>query len=181
MTRGTFIAVVGPSGAGKDSLIRAALIERPDITAARRVITRPNDTTEDFESIDKSTFEVRQRVGHFALNWNAHGLDYGIPSDVEKDLSNGRHVIANLSRSVIDQARCRFQPFQVLVVHAPVDVLAKRLAERGREDAADIQQRLDRAGYSRPEGHDVTVIDNGGDLSLGECAFLAALPQPVSG
>ena len=180
MTRGTFIAVVGPSGAGKDSLMRLAVAERPDIVAARRVITRPPDTTEDFETVEESDFNARRRAGQFALSWTVHGLMYGVSAMVEKDLSAGRHVLANLSRSVIDQARQRFRPFQVLVVDAPAEILAKRLAARGREDAADIQARLRRAAYHRPEGRDVTVIDNGGDLRAGEAAFIAALPQPVS-
>ena len=180
MSRGCFIAVVGPSGAGKDSLIRAAVAARPDIVAARRVITRPSDPTEDYESVDESLFKERQRAGYFALCWSAHGLMYGVPLEVEKDLAAGRHVMANLSRTVIDQARQCFQPFQVLVVDAPVEMLATRLAKRGREDVADIQTRLERAAYPPPEGPDVTVIDNGSDLCAGEAAFIAALPQPVS-
>lgn len=179
--KGTFIAVVGPSGAGKDSLMRAALATRPDLTAARRVITRPTDPSEDFESVDTSVFEARQRAGHFALNWTAHGLNYGVTTDVDKDLFAGRHVLANLSRGVIGQARRRFRSFQVIVVDAPIEVLAERLAARGREDAEDLQGRLERAGYARPEGSDVTIVDNGGDLAAGEAAFLTALPQPVSG
>lgn len=178
--RGTFIAVVGPSGAGKDSLMRAAVSARGDVVPARRVITRPSDPTEDFDSVDESVFQARRRAGHFALSWSAHGLMYGVPVEVEQDLAEGRHVVANLSRGVIDQARRRFQPFHVLVVDAPAEVLAVRLASRGREDAADIQVRLERAAYLRPEGADVTLIDNGGDLSKGEAAFVAALPQPVS-
>lgn len=181
MGRGAFIAVVGPSGAGKDSLIRAALTARSDVTTARRVITRPSDPTEDFDPVDENVFEARLRAGHFALHWTAHGLSYGIPVEVDNDLSAGRHLLANLSRGVIDQARRRFQPFQVLVVDAPTDVLAIRLAARGREDPEDIQERLERAVYLRPDGPDVTVIDNSGDLAVGEAAFISALPQPVSG
>lgn len=181
MSRGTFIAVVGPSGAGKDSLIRAALSARPDMVAARRVITRPKDSTEDFDSVAENVFEMRLREGHFAVSWSAHGLMYGIPSEVETDLAAGRHVMANLSRAVIDLARKRFQPFLVIVVDAPSDVLAIRLAARGREAEADIKARLERAGYARPGGPDVTLVDNGGDLRQGEGAFLAALPQPVRG
>ena len=181
MARGTFIAVVGPSGAGKDSLIRAALAARSDLVAARRVITRPIDPTEDYESVDKSEFSDRLDAGHFALDWSAHGLMYGVPIQIEVDLAAGRHVMANLSRSVINQAREKFQPFQVLVIDASAETLAQRLATRGREDAAEIQARLERATYARPEGPDVKVVNNGADLSAGKAAFLAALPQPVSG
>lgn len=41
MTTGRLFAVVGPSGAGKDTLIAAALAARPDLAIVRRVITRP--------------------------------------------------------------------------------------------------------------------------------------------
>ncbi len=36
-------AIVGPSGAGKDTLIRGALAARPDLRLIRRVITRPTE------------------------------------------------------------------------------------------------------------------------------------------
>ena len=41
MTKGQIFAVVGPSGAGKDTLMAAAARARPDLHIVRRVITRP--------------------------------------------------------------------------------------------------------------------------------------------
>lgn len=178
---GTFIAVVGPSGSGKDTLIRAALAERPDLVAARRVISRPpDDATEVFESVDEAEFAAARVEGRFALDWHAHGLSYAIPVAVERDLARGRHVLANLSRQAVGAARARFRPFLALVVTAPPEVLARRLALRGRENAAAIAERLLRAGCTVPEGPDTVVVDNGGALGAGIRAFLAALPSPVS-
>jgi ribose 1,5-bisphosphokinase len=181
MSRGTLVAVVGPSGAGKDTLIRAALIRRPDMVVARRVISRPpDDATEVFESVSEAEFERARAQGRFVLDWRAHALRYGIPASVERDLSAGRHVLANLSRQAIEAARARFQPFLAVVVTAPAEVLASRLAARGREDPAAIAGRLGRASYAAPNGPDVLVVDNGGTLEAGIRAFLAALPpQPV--
>ena len=182
MSRGTFIAVVGPSGSGKDTLIRAALIERPDLAAARRIISRPaDDANETFESVSEAEFARRRAEGYFALDWEAHGLRYAIPLGVEPVLAAGRHVLANLSRQAIGAARARFRPFLALVVTAPPEVLARRLAARRREDATAIAGRLGRAGYAVPQGPDVLVIDNGGPLEAGMRDFLAALPpQPVN-
>ena len=179
--RGTFVAVVGPSGAGKDTLIRAALARRPCLVAARRVITRPpDDATEVFESVTEAEFARAQAAGRLALDWQAHGFRYGIPDTIERDLAAGRHVLANLSRQAIGAARGRFRPFLALVVTAPAEVLAGRLAARGREDAAAIAERLGRAGHAVPQGADVRIIDNGGSLEAGVRAFLEALPpQPV--
>ena len=180
MARGTFIAVVGPSGAGKDTLIRSAMEKRPDLIIARRVITRPPSDAETSEFITESDFQTRSRAGGFALSWTAHGLSYGIPTSIESDLTQGRHVLVNLSRGVIDQARRIFDPFQVLVITAPPAILAKRLAARGREDTADIAARLDRAAYTAPTGPDVTRIENAGDLNIATAALLAALPAKFS-
>ncbi|MEA2777827.1 MAG: thymidine phosphorylase, partial [Acetobacteraceae bacterium] len=80
------ILVVGPSGAGKDTVLalaRAALLADPRFRFVRRVITRPADAGgEDHEAV--SDFEFGQRS--FALRWQAHGLHYGIPMDIADDL-----------------------------------------------------------------------------------------------
>lgn len=178
---GTFIAVVGPSGAGKDTLIRAALNCRPDLGAVQRVISRPLSAgTEDFDSVSDPEFSRRKVAGDFILDWQAHGLQYGIPATVRHDLKAGRHMFANLSRGAIAEARRLFDPMLVLVVTAPADVLARRLAERGRESADDIAERLRRAAFAAPEGPDVRVIENGGDLQAALGDLMTVLPQPVS-
>lgn len=174
---GAFIAVVGPSGAGKDTLIDAVLARRPDLIRARRVITRPVSETEDFESVSEAEFVRRSIAGGFALEWQAHGLRYAIPAAVEVAMSAGRSVIANLSRGVVAQARDRFANCRVIVVTAPVEVLACRLAARGRETENDIAARLRRAGAAMPEGPDVTVIDNRGDLERAVTDFLDAIAR----
>ncbi|MEO1491278.1 MAG: phosphonate metabolism protein/1,5-bisphosphokinase (PRPP-forming) PhnN [Pseudomonadota bacterium] len=181
MTAGSFIAVVGPSGAGKDTLIEAALARRSDLLMARRVITRPPAPgTEDFESVEESEFEARRLAGGFALHWHAHGLYYGIPASVDDDLAAGRHVLANLSRAVLVDAHKRFDSFFTIYVSAPADVLAERLTARGREAPKEIAQRLARNVADLPAGIDMRFVDNGGALEDGVAAFLAALPVQLA-
>ncbi|MEM7423408.1 MAG: phosphonate metabolism protein/1,5-bisphosphokinase (PRPP-forming) PhnN, partial [Pseudomonadota bacterium] len=120
---GTFVAVVGPSGAGKDTLIDAALAHRPDIRGARRSITRPPAPgTEAFDSISDAGFDAAVAEGAFVLHWEAHGLRYGIPSAAQDTLRGGAHVLANLSRGAVDAARARFDRMRVIVVTASSEV-----------------------------------------------------------
>ena len=142
------ILIVGPSGAGKDTLLngaRAAFGEHAPVRFVRRVITRPGDMGEEaHESVSEQEFHIRQEAGDFALSWRAHGLHYGIPADISMDLAQGRVVIANVSRAVVAEAVARF-PVAVIEISAPADTLARRLAARGREDAVDVARRLSRA------------------------------------
>ena len=174
--RGTLHLVVGPSGAGKDTLIDAARAARPDILFPTRVITRPADAGgEAHEALDEAGFEVRAARGDFALWWRAHGLGYGVPASIGPALAAGRHVMVNVSRGVVAEARTRFAPIRVLVVTASPDALAARLAGRGRETASDIAARLARAPYTVPDGPDVRVIVNDGLRERAAAAFCAAL------
>jgi ribose 1,5-bisphosphokinase len=143
MTQGHLVLVVGPSGAGKDTLLnmaRAHFAGSEDVVFQRRVITRPADTTEDHEPVTEAEFEGRD----FALSWRAHGLCYGLPLDLEAKLAAGKTVIANVSRTIIGDAQSRFRTFVIEITASP-DVLAARLAGRGRETATDIAARITRS------------------------------------
>lgn len=162
---GRFIAVVGPSGVGKDSVMAAMAARDPHLHLARRVITRPSHMGgEAFDGVTTEDFASRHARGEFALSWTAHGLHYAIPASVDAHLQNGQDVLANLSRTALIHAKTRFAAFCVIHLTAARDVLAGRLAARNRETAPQIAGRLDRASAALPEGIAAFNLDNSGPL-----------------
>ena len=123
------VLVVGPSGAGKDTLLdaarqragrRSALSFRPP----RDHAARPMPAARRTRRSPKPSSPTRD----FALQWQAHGLRYGIPADVATDVA--RRVASPTSpRTVIADAASRF-PVRVIEVIAPPEILAARLAAR---------------------------------------------------
>ncbi len=174
---GLLVLVVGPSGAGKDTLIagaRAALADDARFVFARREITRPADPAgEDHIPLTPAEFAARRRA--YALAWEAHGLGYGIPGEISAGIAAGRIVVANVSRTVVADAARRF-PVLVLEVTASPGVLAARLAARGREDAADQAARL--ARQIELDGSVASVrILNDTTVAEGVGAMVAALSR----
>ncbi|MBO6519544.1 MAG: phosphonate metabolism protein/1,5-bisphosphokinase (PRPP-forming) PhnN [Rhodospirillales bacterium] len=178
-THGRLFLVVGPSGAGKDTLIEAArrhFSGRCDVIFPKRTITRPADAGgEAHIPVTPEAFRTQVSEGAFALHWFAHGLGYGIASTISSDLAQGHHVVANVSRTVLDDARSRFRNVSILSVTASPEVLATRLRDRGREKGNDVKSRLARARLLQPIGEDVVEIDNSGDLVTGSAFFIAAI------
>ncbi|MCU4653417.1 phosphonate metabolism protein/1,5-bisphosphokinase (PRPP-forming) PhnN [Roseibacterium sp. SDUM158016] len=181
MSAGRLIAVVGPSGVGKDSLMEALCARRPDLHRVRRVITRDAEAGgEEFEAVSPALFAARAAGGDFALHWQAHGLSYGVPVAVDDVLSLGRDALVNLSRGVLAKAAVRFGSLHVLHVTARPEVLARRLSGRGRESPGEIARRLARPAPDFPPGLQVTEIDNSGALDGAVEAAMAALyPERV--
>lgn len=176
---GPLVLVVGPSGAGKDSIIAGAaarLRDRAEFVFVRRAITRPSEAGgEPHIAVTPTEFAEWRAAGSFLLHWRAHGLHYGIAATVAVDRAAGRTVIANVSRAVVAEARMTLAPVHIVQIVAPAPVLAARLARRGRESATDIQRRMTRDAAEVPVGADVTTIANDGALEQAVDTFVALL------
>ena len=161
---GALILIVGPSGAGKDTVMRQAMdgLSGTDrIRFARRIITRTADNgSEDHDSVSEDTFENLVGTGGAALHWRAHGLGYALPIKIDTWIAEGETVVANTSRRMIEAAAARYERVVVVHVTAPPEILAQRLEARGRETAADILERLQTVPLSVPEGVTLTKIVN---------------------
>jgi len=179
MRQGTFFLVVGPSGAGKDSLIdgaRTLLEPTGRYVFARRVVTRPAGSPgEDHEAATDEAFDAREAKGDFLITWGAHGLRYGLPAELKRLVEAGRNVIANGSRATIAALAARLPRFVVVEVTAPPEVLAARIAGRGRESGEAIEKRLSRTVEPRPEGIRAATICNDQSVEIGIERFVAAV------
>lgn len=182
-TAGTLAVVVGPSGAGKDTLMNLAarhFAGRPDVHFVRRVITRDGDAgNEDHRSVSEVDFDAMKQAGAFAVSWEAHGLKYGIPAEVAEELARDNLVIANGSRSALHRFQAAFPRLKVINITATREVLAERLMARGRESREDVLKRLERSALTVQGSYDVVDIDNSGTLEEAERAIISVLEALV--
>jgi ribose 1,5-bisphosphokinase len=166
--KGKLYYVIGPSGAGKDTLIDAIRTDHPeDIIVAHRYLTRPFGAGgENHVAVSEQEYLSRQQKGLFAMSWQAHGLCYGVGLEVKAWLDKGFSVLLNGSRAELSQAQqCFGSDLVPIVVNVELDVLRARLQNRGRESREEIERRLQRASefaLSKQEGF--YPIDNSGDV-----------------
>lgn len=167
--KGRLVLVVGPSGAGKDSILRYAMARFAGddrFVFPRRCITRFVDVAaEDHDSLDEQAFDVLAAQGAFALKWEAHGLKYGVRREIDEDLVQGRVVSVNVSRTILADITHRYPMAVVVEISASPEIRAARIAARGREDSADIMQRIGRSVPPTPSKLQSNVIHNDGDKS----------------
>lgn len=181
--RGCMVAVVGPSGAGKDTLMAhaARFFEgRDDVVFVRRVITRDAAAGgEDHDGVSEAEFEALEKAGRFAVSWGAHGLRYGIPAETKEAVAEGRLVVANGSRSALPHFKAAYPRLVVINVTASPDVLATRLEARGRESREEILRRLERSSLTVSGDYQVVTIDNSGSLEAAAQAMIDALQNCI--
>jgi ribose 1,5-bisphosphokinase len=181
---GALVLVVGPSGAGKDTLLRLAkdaMATDACVTFPHRIITRGPDANEDHQPIDETGFAALVEAGGTALWWRAHGLGYALPAEVDAHIKAGGVVVANVSRRVIPDAVQRYARVKVIYITAPIDVLASRLASRGREDPGEVAERLRRSVTLPPDLPDLVTVQNVGNPMDGASAIVAVVRGLVGG
>ena len=161
---GRLILVVGPSGAGKDTLlglVKAACADDPDIVFPRRVITRQASVSEENHEVSLDAFRHALARGEYAMHWEAHGHCYALPRGIDDELRAGRTMIANVSRTVIGPVRREYADVVVISITAPPQVLAERLAARARSSDGKIEHRLGRTVDETSSRPDATIVNTG--------------------
>ena len=177
------VYVVGPSGAGKDSLLQWLVQHPPAHTRlhlARRTVTRPATAGADGdEAVDAPTFAALLEAGAFAMHWSANGLHYGIRKQQVEALAAGAWVLVSGSRAHLPLAQQRYPGLSAVHVHASASVLRQRLRARQRESNAEVEARLHRAlAFDAPA--DAFCLTNDEDLESAGQRLKAHLFSPVS-
>jgi ribose 1,5-bisphosphokinase len=178
MTAGRLIYVMGPSGAGKDSVIASArrMADPARLAVAHRYITRPpRIDAENHVALSETEFAARRRAGWFALCWNSHGLGYGIGREIDLWLASGTTVLVNGSRAYLAEAVVRYPDLLPVLVTAAPEIRRSRLLARERESTTEIAARLDRRIAAVPDHPELVTIDNDGALEKAGQALLTCL------
>ena len=179
---GRLVYVMGPSGAGKDTLLAFARqqLAGSHVLFAHRYITRTADAGgENHVGLSVEEFDVRAALGLFALQWSSHQLRYGIGIEIDDWLECGCTVVVNGSRGHLLEALDRYPTLDVIQIEAHPAVLAARLSARGRESAEQVQARLARRiAVALPSRVSMTTIDNSGMLEDAARSLLDLLSTP---
>ena len=181
---GALVVVVGPSGAGKDTLIGLAhtlCADDPRILFPLRIVTRQPSAAEHHDSIAPVAFDDAIGQGAFAFWWEAHGLKYALPATIDAEIGRGRTVVCNVSRGILSAVRSRYAHVTVVLVTAPQEVLAARLGARGREGGGAVSERMARAAPDIEELAPDVVIENIGNPHDGAQHLAEVLRLATSG
>jgi ribose 1,5-bisphosphokinase len=179
------IYVVGPSGAGKDSLL-SWLRDQTPVSApvhwARRTINRSKSDgpgAEDHVCVDTAGFELLVSHDEFSMHWDANTHRYGIPkSELILLRDPAQCVIVNGSRAHLPIAAHDYPGLTVLHITADPVVLRERLNRRGRESAEQIEARLSRnVELAVPRGCVLIEIRNDATLDIAGQQLLERLRE----
>jgi ribose 1,5-bisphosphokinase len=161
---GRLVLVVGPSGAGKDTLLglaKAACADDRNVVFPRRVITREASASEENEEVSIGTFQEALMRGDYAIHWEAHGHRYALSRAINDEIRAGCTIVANVSRAVVGAMRRAYADVVVVSITAPPNVLAERIAMRARSSDGRLESRLGRVVEDASAVPDVTIVNVG--------------------
>jgi guanylate kinase len=170
---GILFILSAPSGAGKDTLIRALQPEQVGIQRVVSYTTRPPRADErdgiDYHFVGEATMRAMQAAGELVeCTEFIPGRLYGTPRRaVDEALSAGRDVL--IKPEVLGAAKVkRAYPDAVMVFLSPpsADEATRRMEERGSETAADARARVAamQREFAAAEHYDYVVVNETGRL-----------------
>jgi guanylate kinase len=147
---GSLFIVSAPSGAGKSSLVKAALAEDKRLTLSVSHTTRSPRAGEvdgrEYHFVDRRTFEAMLERGEFLESAEVHGNRYGTSQRwIEEARAKGLDIMLEIDWQGAQQVRKAFPDavsIFILPPHPVLPELERRLRGRGQDAEEAIQRRL---------------------------------------
>ena len=134
---GKIFIVVGPSGVGKSSLVRRAVLELDQLYDVVTCTTRPMRDGESEGSpyffLSLREFESRKSKGHFVEFAQVHNHWYGTPrSEIEGAWEKGLAVIMDVDVQGAHSLKERYpQAVTLFILPTSIDSLRRRVERQG--------------------------------------------------
>lgn len=149
--QGKLFIISSPSGTGKTTLVEKLMQEFPDkITRSITCTTRSARENElegkDYFFLTEEEFHHKAKQGEFLESAEVFGYHYGtLKADVEKLLSQGRHVILVIDTQGAKQVKRQRDAVSIFISPPSMEELDRRLQKRGTETKQSLERRLRKA------------------------------------
>lgn len=145
---GNLFIITAPSGAGKTSLVRALLAADKQVSRSVSYTTRSPRPGEvdgtDYHFVDETLFLHMLRDGEFLESAEVHGARYGTAQTrVHTVLQSGDDMLLEIDWQGAAQVRSLYpQAIGIFILPPSIEVLGRRLHQRGQDSAQVIARRL---------------------------------------
>ena len=149
--KGNLFIISAPSGTGKTTLCRRILNHFTDMRYSVSHTTRSPRGGErdhiDYHFIPRDEFEKGIQNDRWAEWAVVHGNYYGTSAEyIERQMDKGRDILLDIDVQGTMQILKRFDDCVTIFIMPPsLEALRNRLAQRGTEDGAVIEQRMKNA------------------------------------
>ena len=176
MSRGLLIVISGPSGVGKDTLIRRLLeLDHRLVYSVSGTTRRPRPgekPDENYTFLTREEFERLVAQGAFLEHATYNGNLYGTFRDrVEKTRDEGHDVVLKIDVQGADQVRRLVSDAISIFVVAPSEQeRERRQVERGSDSAEDIRSRtkIAEGEMAHAADYDHVVTNDDVERAVGE-------------
>jgi guanylate kinase len=145
--RGLLVVISGPSGVGKDTLIKRLLELDPNLRYSVSCTTRPPRPNEvdgvDYSFVSRERFQELIDQGAFLEHATYNGNLYGTLTErVQREREAGHDVVLKIEVQGAEQVRATApDAIFIFVVPPSVDELVRRQIKRNTESSRDMEAR----------------------------------------
>lgn len=181
MSGGQLILISAPSGAGKTSLVAAALERDKRLVVSVSHTTRPMRDGEtdgvNYHFVDTATFDGMVENQGFLEHANVFGNSYGTSfGEVESKRAEGQDVILEIDWQGAAQVREAVAGvISIFILPPSIAALEQRLTSRNQDSSEIIQRRLSEAALDISQAGDFDYLVVNDDFAVALKDLLAVI------